>query len=246
MSAKRISDSQGSSATRLFLHRPPKPRIVFFCSLPVVSQIGLMSDAQQSLLDRAIQGDTEALTRLLEGHAPAVRRRLRRRIGGPYRAALDEDDVLQVTYLEAFLRIRLFEPNHAGSLEAWLHRIADNNLRDAIKELDRAKRPPRQKQLVPAGQDSYATLLEHLGTTTTPSSHAGRNEAKQLLEDALAKLPADYAAVVRMMDLEGRSGPETAQVLGRSRGAVHMLRARAHDCLKDLLGAATKFLSEHR
>ena len=59
----------------------------------------------------------------------------------------------------------------------------------------------------------------------------------------LERLPADYAAAIRMYDLEGREIGEGASELGRSTGAVHMLRARAHDQLGALLGAETDFFT---
>ena len=97
----------------------------------------------------------------------------------------------------------------------------------------------------PAGDDSYITLLEVLGrTSTTPSRHAARREIADIVRSALDKLPADYARAVRLYDLEGRSSEEVAATLGRSVGAVHMLRARAHDRLCELLGSESKFFSD--
>ena len=55
---------------------------------------------------------------------------------------------------------------------------------------------------------------------------------------------ARNATVVRLYDIEGRSGPEVATTMGRSRGAVVMLRARAHDRLAELLGSGSKFFSD--
>jgi DNA-directed RNA polymerase specialized sigma24 family protein len=37
---------------------------------------------------------------------------------------------------------------------------------------------------------------------------------------------------------------EVAKGLGRSKGAVHMLRARAYDRLKELLGSTSLFFSD--
>lgn len=202
-----------------------------------------MQASDDELIQRAIRGDAKATTRLLESHGPRLRRRLQSRMHQRYRSAMDADDVLQVTYLEVFVQIARFEPEHSGSFEAWLNRIAENNLRDAIKGLNRAKRPPRDKQIAPAGDDSYVSLIEMLGTATTPSNYAGRKEVKSLLDKAISRLPEDYATAVRMMDLEGRLGPEVATAMGRSRGAVHMLRARAHDRLKGMLGTESNFFT---
>ena len=68
-------------------------------------------------------------------------------------------------------------------------------------------------------------------------------EAADAVESTLMQLPPDYATVIRMYDLQGRPIAEVAAEMNRSTGAVHMLRARAHDQLRCLLGTETDFFS---
>lgn len=201
------------------------------------------SDAD--LLTKAIGGDQPAMAELLRRQGPVVRARLASKMSAVWQSALDVDDVMQVTYLEAFMRITQFQPRHEGSFLAWLTLVAENNLRDAIKELERQKRPnPRNRVQAGAGDDSYVALVEMLGATmTTPSIQAARGELKGALDQALQKLPADYAKVIRMYDLEGRDAAEVAKEIGRSPGAVYMLLARAHDRLKDVLGNESRYFT---
>ena len=49
--------------------------------------------------------------------------------------------------------------------------------------------------------------------------------------------------MIRLYDLEGRPIAEVAAEMGRSSGAVHMLRARAHDRLRELLGPESAFFT---
>jgi RNA polymerase sigma-70 factor (ECF subfamily) len=205
-----------------------------------------MGEPDGELLEKAAEGDTAALRALLERFGPQVRNVIRGRIGKQWRAVLDADDVLQVTYLEAFLQIDQLNARDAASFAAWLTRIAENNLRDAIKELERQKRPhPSKRVQRGAGDESCLTLLEVVGgTTTTPSRKAAQREAADIIRSALDRLPADYCQAVRLYDLEGRSSEQVAATLGRSVGAVHMLRARAHDRLRALLGSESKFFSD--
>jgi DNA-directed RNA polymerase specialized sigma24 family protein len=120
-----------------------------------------------------------------------------------------------------------------------------NTLRDAIKVLERKKRPdPARRVYAPAGDESYVALVDLLGeTTTTPSRNVAAGEVGRIIRDMLDRLPADYASVIRLYDLEGQSAPDVAAAMGRSPGAVHMLRARAHDRLRSLLGTETSFFS---
>lgn len=197
------------------------------------------------LLTKATTGDQVAMAELLRRQGPVVRGRLASKMSTVWQSALDVDDVMQVTYLEAFMRITSFQPRHEGSFLAWLSLIAENNLRDAVKELGRQKRPnPRNRVQAGAGEDSYVALVEMLGATmTTPSIQAARGELKGALDQALDKLPADYAKVIRMYDLEGRDAAEVGKEIGRSPGAVYMLLARAHDRLKDMMGNESKFFT---
>ncbi len=206
-----------------------------------------MADTNDRLLNKAVDGDPDALTELLREFGPQVRQRISGKIAAPHRSAFDEDDVMQVTYLEAFLRIDQFAPSGEKSFLAWLTRIAENNLRDAVKELQRGKRPPPRKRVTAQRQDpdgSYVTLLGKLGgTMTTPSRHAAGKEAKLLLDASLAHLPADYREVIRLYDLENLAATEVAKQMSRSIGAVYMLRARALDSLHGLLPSESKFFS---
>lgn len=206
-----------------------------------------MSLTDKELLAKAGTGDTDALSDLLGSVGPQVQAGLEGKIANHHQSAFDTADVMQVTYLEAFLRFLRFEPTGGiGSFVRWLERIAENNLLDAVRAIDREKRPPRSKKLTRVQKDgTYVTLLGNLTVTTgTPSREVAKSEANQLLEQALTKLPRDYERVVRELDLEGRSPGDAAESLGRSKGAVHMLRARAHDRLRELLGSPSKFFTD--
>ncbi len=81
-------------------------------------------------------------------------------------------------------------------------------------------------------------------SSTTPSIVAARDEAARHIEKSLKSLPADYEKVVRLYDLEGRPMDEVAREMGRSEGAAYMLRARAHDRLREEMGPAGNFFSQ--
>jgi RNA polymerase sigma-70 factor (ECF subfamily) len=198
-----------------------------------------MSDVDTEPLPRAVRGDAEALAELLRTHGPDVERTLR--IDKTWRAQLDPADVMQVTYIEAFRHIRDFDLTRAESFPSWLRQMAENNLRDAIRGLRRQKRGgPVPRDGAPGDGGGELELLLTV-TTSTPSRAVRRDERCDQLQKAISRLPPDYAAVVRLLDLEARPVAEVAQAMHRSPGAVHMLRARAHDRLRELLGPASEF-----
>ncbi len=201
-----------------------------------------MSDTN-GLIRQAVAGNEAALSKLLEQHGPEVERTLR--IGRGWRSVLEPADVMQVTYLEAFLQISRFDPDRAEPFPAWLTCIAENNLRDAIRGLERQKRPqPSDRVPQSADGDASCELLAILGVaTTTPSRYAARDERLDRLNALLDTLPEDYGRVVRLYDLDGIPIGEVAKRMNRSAGAVHMLRARAHERLREVLGAESAWFS---
>jgi RNA polymerase sigma-70 factor (ECF subfamily) len=203
-----------------------------------------MGGSISTLLTRAVDGDDDALSSLLEQFGPQIRAGLS--IGPAYRALLDPDDVMQVTFIEAFLQIQQLSTADEDAFVAWLRQIAQNNLRDAIRALECDKRlSPKDQVAVPRSDDSTVALFDLVGASaSTPSRRASTDEIRKIVESAIRTLPPDYAAVIRLFDLEGHGGLEVAAALGRSRGAVHMLRARAHDQLRERLGSSSRFFSD--
>ena len=184
---------------------------------------------------RAAAGDGASLEQLLRLRGGAIAARLS--IDARWQRAITPEDVMQVTYLEAFLRIQSLQDTTVQGFDAWLTRIAKNNLTDAIRSLQRDKRPEVGKRLTsgPSGESSR-TLLARLGESKPSAATAlGEREAIALMIEAVDKLPDTYASVVRALDLEERTVADYAEEVGRSTGAVHMLRARAHERLRDLL-----------
>lgn len=204
------------------------------------------SPANDELLRKARVGNTDALTALLAELGPLVRQRISTKISPQWRAVLDEDDVMQTTYLEAVLRLSKFTHGESREFLSWLHRLAENNLIDAVRALESAKRPDPKKRITTAAnaEDSAVALIDMLSASgPTPSRAYGRGEAAGLLDMALKRLPPDYEQVIRQYDLSGRSAGEVGKEIGRSEGAVYMLRARAHDQLRELLGSDSKYFS---
>lgn len=189
-----------------------------------------------SLLDLAIAGDEPALCRLLEEAAPAVRARLRHAVPPRWQALVTLDDALQESYTEAFLHIRRLRPESDASFVGWLTRLTRNNLIDAVRALEAEKRGGGRARLAPSSEDSANELFERLASRdSTPSRVLARTETALALRRAVQALPEHYGRVVTLYDLEAWPIDRVAGALGRSAGAVYMMRARAHRLLAELL-----------
>ncbi len=198
-----------------------------------------MDGAEASaLISRAKGGDGQALCALLNERGCRLERYIDRQIPATCRGSVEAQDVLQVTYIEAFLRLAPFKGAEMPTLEAWLYRAAKHNLLDALRALGADKRPPpgRRMRSGPA-DDSHTTLLLTIAAPgTTPTRNATRNEVKEYVERALTCLPPLYREVVERYDLNGQPIGEVAKAMHKSPGAVHMIRARAHERLREILG----------
>lgn len=194
---------------------------------------------------RAVAGDRDALIALFERFGPQISLRIAARLGRHLQSVLDADDVMQVTYLDAFLQIAALGACDSRSFCAWLTRAAENNLCDAIRGLRREKQPPPANSIKPLrDHESSFGLFELVsGSGRIPIRGAARGEICLLIEAAVRKLPDDYAEVIRLYDLQGRPAADVGERIGRSRGAVHMLRTRALGRLRALLGYESSFFS---
>lgn len=199
----------------------------------------------QTILLRAAQGDPEATTRLAEDVAPILRAALQREMPQRWQALLTVDDVIQQAWADAVIGLRRFEPRGPGAFAAWMLTLARNNLRNAIRMLEADKRGGARRGVPAVDRDtSYLGLLEAVaGDGGTPSREVALDEVRQALDRAIEGLPETYRTVVRGYDLDGRSAQEIAEELGRTSGAVHMLRSRALHALAELLGSPSGLLT---
>ena len=184
---------------------------------------------------RAAAGDLDELEALLREVAPAVRASLS--IDSLWSRSFDREDVLQVSFLEAYLRIRTLRTVTYAGFRAWVKRIASNNLRDAVRALERDKRPDARQRVThgPKGQSARTLLASMTGDDPTAGGQVSEKEEIERLRSAIERLPESYRRVIVAVDLDERTVAEVAAELDRSVGAVHMLRSRAHDRLRELI-----------
>ena len=201
-----------------------------------------MTDSASDRLERAKRGDDQALSEMLSEATSSVRASLVGQIPSRWSSVLSEEDILQQTYTDAFVGIARFVPVGDGAFEAWLRALARNNLRDALRALEADKRGGGRAPVT--GGSTAGALYDNLlaESAASPSRSAAREESARMLEEAVERLPEHYATVVRLYDLEGRSIEELARELGRSPGAVYLLRHRAHARLRELLGGGSGIL----
>jgi RNA polymerase sigma-70 factor, ECF subfamily len=147
-----------------------------------------------------------------------------------FRAKFDPSDIVQQTMLEAVRGWPKFRGGTEAELAAWLRRILAHVLLHEMRRFGAAQRRDvsREVSLEQALAESSRRLGDALAAPgSSPSEQADRHELELRLADALVRLPADYAEVMLLRNIEGLSHDDVAERMGRGVGAVRMLWVRA-------------------
>ncbi|MFZ0039848.1 MAG: sigma-70 family RNA polymerase sigma factor [Solirubrobacteraceae bacterium] len=179
-------------------------------------------DDERALIGRARAGDESAFAQLVTEHTARVYGALRRFGLDPQEA----DEVAQEVFLRAWRGLPRFEER--SKFSTWLYRIAFN---EAQRRL--ARRPPATAFSRPGDADAIAALPDAIGAG--PQARTLDREFGQMLQRALAELPADLRAAVVLRDLEGLSTEEAAAASGVRQAAFKSRLHRGRMQLRALL-----------
>lgn len=176
-----------------------------------------MTEEEESRwVERAGQGDAEAVTWLYRRYAPAVFRYLYYRLGDT-EAAEEMTSEVFLRALEALPRYR----QRGRPFLAWLYRIAGARVRDYHRRRRRQARALFSREMPSA--------------SLSPEEEAEARLTAGELQRALAHLTPLQQQVIVLRFVEGLSHSEVAQMLGRSEGAIRILQYRALEALRRLL-----------
>jgi RNA polymerase sigma-70 factor (ECF subfamily) len=149
-------------------------------------------------------------------------------------------DVVQQTLLEAIRDWPQFRGGTKAQLAAWLRRILAHVLLHEMRRYGGIQRRDIDREV--SLEQALAESSRRLGAAleapgSSPSQQASRHELELRLADALTRLPADYAEVILLRNVEGLPHEEVAHRMDRGVGAVRMLWVRALARLRQELGA---------
>ncbi|SDB97175.1 RNA polymerase sigma-70 factor, ECF subfamily [Raineyella antarctica] len=172
-------------------------------------------------------GDTELLAAHVGGHPEAFAVLIGRHQDRLWAVALrtlrnphDAADALQDAYVCAFRRAHTFRGD--ARVSTWLHRIVINSCLDRIRYLARRRTDP---------------LDDELAGLTGPDDDG----LTDVVADALAQISPDQRAALVLVDMEGFSIEEAAEMLGCPPGTVKSRcsrgRARLAPVLRELLAS---------
>jgi RNA polymerase sigma factor (sigma-70 family) len=168
----------------------------------------------EAVISAARDGDTRALTVLVEGAHPHVQRFARRLCATPQ----DAEDAAQEALIILFGQVGTLRATAA--LGSWLFRIVRHEC------MRRARLALRPMPHLPPGADCL--------TPSAESAVLGRLETERVIA-AIAALPAEQRSVLVLRDVQGYSGAATAQALGLSRSAMKSRLHRARENVRQRL-----------
>jgi RNA polymerase sigma factor (sigma-70 family) len=192
---------------------------------------------EKDLLARATAGDTEAFRILCTRYEGVLYGQIRRGLPPAVRRRVSVLDVLQETWLVAHERLPEFEDRGEGALGAWLARIAELKVREAIRRHAGTAKRAAGREVTRGRRPDTADVP---GAGPSPSDLAAASERRAAVRATMAKLPEDYRRVLGLIQGERTTLDGAAAIMGRSREAVKKLYARALARLADLLGLPGK------
>jgi RNA polymerase sigma-70 factor (ECF subfamily) len=198
------------------------------------------SDATAILLERAGDGDQQALEVLFEMHRERLHRMVRLRMDPRVRGRIDASDVIQEAHLDAWRRLDAYLRDPKMPFFLWLRFLAGQKLLELHRHHLRTQRRDARKEvrlfvgLMPEAS-SVAVADQILSKRTSPSDAAARAEMSLHVQDALNTMEPLDREVLVLRHFEQLSNTETALELGIKNGAASQRYVRALERLEAVL-----------
>lgn len=176
---------------------------------------------EEQLLLQSKEGHLGAFNALVEFHQVPVYNLALRYLNDRGAA----EDITQDTFVSAFRNLNSFR---SGNFRAWLMRIAANASRDYLRSA-RVRRnvsldnlEAGQEFVLPAGSESL-------------EASAMRRELSEGIQQGLDQLASDQRLAIILIDLQGLSYDEAAQIVRAPIGTVKSRLSRARMAMRDYL-----------
>lgn len=177
-------------------------------------------DSDESLVDKARNGDYRAFEMLFERHRTLVYRFVYQM--APRRD--DAEDIVQEVFVRAYQNLHRYRDE--AKFTTWLLRIATNLGTDKARMSSRRQ---ALEQREAAGALDWMTV----GENEDPVENLQQGELKEVLRKALLALPDHHRNVIVMRDIEEMEYQDIAATLGCSVGGAKLRVLRARRALRD-------------
>lgn len=191
-----------------------------FSNPRVISQEEALMKEDPVLVKNVLRNRSKAVERLYDRYAPSLLSLCYRYAGN----LQDAEDILHEGFIKIIKSLPGFQPEHEGSLEAWMKRIMTNTalnfLRDHAKEMKNLEIDRVPESRVPVDDEPQELSLAHL-----PISQ------DQILQ-LIGELPAGYRAVFNLYVFEEYSHKEIGEKLNCSESTSKSQLSKARALLR--------------
>lgn len=136
----------------------------------------------------------------------------------------EAEDLVQETYMKALKGFASFQ--QGTNFRAWIYRILRNTFLTSRSGL-------REKVTVPIDDEDHESALP--AASHTPESEMLARADRQLVQNALERLPVPFREVILLCDVEEMSYREVAETLVIPLGTVMSRLSRARKTMRELL-----------
>lgn len=182
------------------------------------------------MTDRSRELETELIRKVREGGREFFEPLVRAYEGEAHRVAVailgDHDtagDAVQEAFIKAYGALDRFELGR--SFRPWFLQILRNQCRDMLR---RRKAGFETQRMTPI-------MAERLPSSSDPERHQHREEARDLLWRALARISVDHREVLVLKEIEELNYGEIAEAVGIPEGTVASRLYHARRALKEAL-----------
>jgi RNA polymerase sigma-70 factor (ECF subfamily) len=191
------------------------------------------------LVEQARNGNAEARKGLMERHRSRLRQMVSLRLDTRLAARVDPSDVVQEALAAAYPRLDDYLRDPPLPFYPWLRQFAwDSLLQFHRRHVKAGRRSVKREEVSTPGlsNESVLKLSQRLMSRgSSPSNHVIRQELRDRLQAALAKLSPGDREILVMRNLEQMPAVEIAAVLGVKEGTVRVRHLRALERLRALL-----------
>lgn len=190
----------------------------------LLSAMTNLGDGLDAEVGAAVDGDRQAIERLLASIRPLVVRYCRARVGRQERSFASADDVAQEVCLAVLTALPSYRDQGRPFL-AFVYGIAAHKVADAHRSAARNRSEP-----VPEVPDAPET-------EAGPEQRAMQGELSDRMAVLLRVLPEKQREILLLRVVVGLSAEETAEAVGSTPGAVRVAQHRALARLRKSLAA---------
>jgi RNA polymerase sigma-70 factor, ECF subfamily len=179
--------------------------------------------SEQTIIEQAQKGDKKALTELVKMYEQTV-------YNFSFKICRHKDkaeNTMQETFLSMVKNIKQFSGE--SKLSTWLYRVVSNHC------LMLARSQGKMNYESIEDDDSLIDEKNISDWKISPDKITENNELKDILDEAIQKLPADYRIVFTLRDVEGLSTEETAKIVDLTVPATKSRLHRARAFLRNEL-----------